>query len=68
MVILEKRSHFIGFFERGGAILLGKFVSKLVVFFIYVQNYTGGGLEFHIRFHALPGGWSSRSSYFIEVA
>ena len=42
----------------GGAISLGKFGRRLVDrgFFIYVQNYAGGWLEFHFMVHALSGG------------
>ena len=63
---MVRRHHFIGnfgeeapfywLFERGGAILLGRFGRRLVDFFIYVQNYAGGWREFHFMVHALPGG------------
>mgnify|MGYP001791437161 CR=1 FL=1 len=56
--------------ERGGTILLVILVRNphsMVylrnfwkeaggVFFIYVQNYAGGSLEFHFMVQAIPGG------------
>ena len=65
LTIWERRHHFIGnfgeeapfywLFGTGGAVLLGKFERMLVEFFIYVQNYAGGWLEFHFMAHILPG-------------
>ena len=37
--------------------LLGQFLKRVgVVFFIGVQNYAGGWLEFHFMVHARHGG------------
>ena len=66
MVTLERGPYFIGFFERGGSILLAirerkhSFIElvweEVGGFFIYVQNYAGGWLEFQLMVHAQAGG------------
>ena len=53
MVILDKKTHFIGKFERGGIILLGRGWQS---FLIYVQSYACLWLEFHFMVHARLGG------------
>ena len=74
-----RRQHFIGnfgeeapfywLFQRGGAILLGKFGRRLVEFFDLCPKlcWRLAGVSFLWSMLNLEG-WSSRSSYFIGVA
>ena len=50
-----EEAQFYGLFEKGSTILLSKFGRRLVDFFIYIQNYAGGWLEFYFMVRALPG-------------
>ena len=71
--------HFIGnfgeeapfyfLFKRGGAILLGKFGRRLLVFFLFMsKTMLEVGWSFILWSMLYLEGWSSRSSYFIGVA
>ena len=56
MVILERRSHIIGYLSEEAPFNWVNLVGGWWSFFYYVPNYHGGLLEFHFMVHALPGG------------
>ena len=55
LVILERRPQFISYLRDEASVSWVNLRGGCWIFFIYVQNYAGGGLEFYFMFRDLPG-------------
>ena len=55
MVILEGRPDFIGYLREEAPLYRVNKRGGWWIFFIYVQSFAGGWLEFDFMVHALPG-------------